>query len=187
MSRKAWKDKLKVAKKKIQATDVLENETFELRVKEAAEAGDMQLADQIRAEQSKAMKSRDFSVTGKKRTPEIKDQELYEENKKSNYKKRKGIYQWAEGGREAARGMRVNRKKNVDSPVATTGSLATLSRDLDRWEMGYGTEISLKKGSVVMPVSDTYIHREKKCVTVMAGANMFKGVPVAVLRPVDEE
>ena len=75
MSRKVWKEKLKVAKKKIQATDVLENELFELRVKEAVEAGDTQLADQIRAEQSKAMKERDFKVTGKKKTPEIKDQE----------------------------------------------------------------------------------------------------------------
>jgi hypothetical protein len=187
MSRKVWKEKLKVAKKKIQATDVLENEVFELRVKEAVEAGDTQLADQIRAEQSKAMKERDFKVTGKKKTPEIKDQELYELNKKSNYKKRKGIYQWAEGGRDAARAMRLNKKKNMDSPVSSTGSLATVSRDLDRWEMAYGTEISLKKGSVVLPVSDTYIHREKKCVTVMAGAQMFKGVPVAVLRPVDED
>jgi hypothetical protein len=53
--------------------------------------------------------------------------------------------------------------------------------------MGYGTEISLKKGSVVMPISDPYEHNNKKCVTVMAGPNIFKGVPVAVLRPVVDD
>ena len=187
MSRKAWKNKLKEAKKKIKTINELENETFELRLKEANELGDRELYDKIVAEQNEAQKERDFKVTGKKQKPEIRDQELYDANKKANFKRRRRLYQWADGGREAARSMRVNKKKNVDSPVATTGSLATVSRDLDRWEMGYGTEISLKKGSVVMPVSDTYIHREKKCVTVMAGANMFKGVPVAVLRPFEDE
>jgi hypothetical protein len=38
-----------------------------------------------------------------------------------------------------------------------------------------------------MPMSDTYVHREKMCVTVMAGPNIFKGVPVAVLRPIEDE
>ena len=90
-------------------------------------------------------------------------------------------------GRQAAREMRVSKKKNMASPVAMQGALATVSRDLDRWEMGYGTEISLKKGSVVMPISEPYEYREKKCITVMAGPNVFKGVPVAVLRPVDDE
>ena len=83
--------------------------------------------------------------------------------------------------------MRVSKKKNMASPVAMQGALATVSRNLDRWEMGYGTEISLKKGSVVMPISEPYEFREKKCITVMSGPNVFKGVPVAVLRPVDDE
>jgi hypothetical protein len=48
-------------------------------------------------------------------------------------------------------------------------------------------EISLKRGSVVMPVSDPYVHNEKKCVTVMAGPNIFAGVPVATLRPVADD
>lgn len=187
MSRQSWKNKLKEAKKNVKEANVLENDMFELRVKEAMEAGDAQLANQIRAEQSQAMKDRDFSITGKKKTPDIKDQALYDENKKANFKRTRRIYEWADGGREAARSMRMNRKKNIASPVATEGALATVSRDLDRWEMGYGTEISLKKGSVVMPISEPYDHREKKCVTVMSGPNVFKGVPVAVLRPVEDD
>ena len=187
MSRKIWKNTLKEAKKHVKEANILESDLFEARVKEAVENDDMELADQIRAEQSKAMKDRDFQVTGKKRTPVIKDQELYDKNKKANFKIRKGVYTWAEGGRNAAREQRLTKKKNMDSPVSSQGALATVSRHLDRWEMGYGTEISLKKGSVVMPISEPYEHNNKKCVTVMAGAKVFKGVPVAVLRPVDDE
>jgi hypothetical protein len=187
MARGIWKAKLKEAKERVKAANILESDLFEARVKEAAELGDMQLADQIRAEQSQAMKDRDFKVTGKKKAPVIKDQELFDKNKKANFKRRKGVYTWADGGREAARGQRLNKKKNIDSPVGAQGALATVSRDLSRWEMSYGTEISLKKGSVVMPISETYEHSGKKCITVMSGPNVFKGVPVAVLRPVEDD
>lgn len=184
---KSWKNQIKDAKKRLRETHELENADFEWRVKEAMENGDRQLADQIRAEQSQAMKDRDFRLTGKKKQPIIKDQELFDKNKKANFKIRKGVYTWTDGGRQLAREQRVNKKKNMDSPVAAQGSLATVCRKLDRWEMGYGTEISLKKGSVVMPISDPYEHNNKKCVTVMAGPNIFKGVPVAVLRPVVDD
>ena len=73
-------------------------------------------------------------------------------NKKANFKRRKGVYTWTDGGRQLAREQRVNKKKNMDSPVAAQGSLATVCREISRWEMSYGTEISLKKGSVVMPI-----------------------------------
>jgi hypothetical protein len=187
MARGIWKAKLKEAKDRVKASNVLESDLFEARVKEAMEAGLHGLADQIRAEQSKAMKDRDFKVTGKKSKPIIKDQELFDKNKKANFKRRKGVYTWADGGRDAARSQRLNKKKNIDSPVGAQGALATVSRELSRWEMSYGTEISLKKGSVVMPISETYEHSGKKCITVMSGPNVFKGVPVAVLRPVEDD
>jgi hypothetical protein len=187
MSKKIWKDTLKSAKKHVKAANVLVDDLFEARVKEAAEAGDVQLADQIRKEQNQALQDRDFKVDGKEASKKITDPELLDKFKKANFNRRKGVYTWADGGREAARSQRLSKKKNMASPVATQGALATVSRHIDRWEMAYGTEISLKKGSVVMPISEPYEHREKKCITVMAGPNVFKGVPVAVLRPVDED
>jgi hypothetical protein len=184
---KIWKDKLKDAKKKVREDLELITKGFDLRVSDAREAGDHDEIRKIEAERAETINARDFQITGKKKKPVIKDQELFDKNKKANFKIRKGVYTWTEGGRQLAREQRVNKKKNMDSPVAAQGSLATVCRDISRWEMPYGTEISLKKGSVVMPISDPYVHNEKKCVTVMAGPNIFKGVPVAVLRPVVDD
>ena len=144
MSRQAWKNKLKEAKKFVKAAHELEDDMFSARYDEAIANNDRVAVDQIAAEQAAAKAERDFKVDGKKRKPEIIDQELFDKNKKSNFKKRKGIYEWAEGGRKAAQEMRVSKKKNIASPVATEGALAVVSRKLDRWELGYGTEISLK-------------------------------------------
>ena len=84
---------------------------------------------------------------------------------------------------------RQNRMKKaahvVESPVGVMGALATVSRDITRWELAYGSEVGVKKGAVVMPVSDTYIYRDKKCITVLLDGRQFKGVPVACLRPID--
>ena len=187
MSRQAWKNKLKEAKKAVKVAHELEDDTFAARIAEAHREGNADLADQIIQEQADAHKERDFKVDGKRKKKDITDPELLQKFKKANFNKRKGVYTWADGGRQAAREMRVSKKKNMASPVAMQGALATVSRNLDRWEMGYGTEISLKKGSVVMPISETYVFREKKCITVMSGPNVFKGVPVAVLRPVDDD
>ncbi len=184
---KDWKRKLKNAKNDMREKHELENKHYDFLIMDAEENGDRQLADKLRAERDQAVEDRDFSITGRKRKPVIKDKALFDENKKANFKKRKGIYEWTEGGRQLAREQRVSKKKNMDSPVSAQGSLATVCRKLDRWEMGYGTEISLKKGSVVMPISEPYEWNNKKCVTVMAGQNIFKGVPVAVLRPVEDE
>jgi hypothetical protein len=187
MASKIWKDKLKDAKKKVREDHELITQGFDIREEQAREDGDTNEVRKIHAERDEAIRERDFQITGKKKKPVIKDQELFDKNKKANFKRRKGVYTWTEGGRQLACEQRVNKKKNMDSPVAAQGSLATVCRKLDRWEMGYGTEISLKKGSVVMPISDPYVHNNKKCVTVMAGPNIFKGVPVAVLRPVVDD
>ena len=187
MSRQAWKNKLKEAKKVVKASNELEDDTFAARITEAQREGNRDLADQIVKEQADAHKERNFKVDGKSKKKDITDPELLKKFKKANFNKRKGVYTWADGGRQAAREMRVSKKKNMASPVAMQGALATVSRNLDRWEMGYGTEISLKKGSVVMPISEPYEFHDKKCITVMSGPNVFKGVPVAVLRPVDDE
>ena len=184
---KSWKNKLKDAKKKVREDHELITQGFDIRKAQAQEAGDTNELRKIEAERDEAIRERDFQITGKKQKPIIKDQELFDKNKKANFKRRKGVYTWAEGGRQLAREQRVTKKKNMDSPVAAQGSLATVCREISRWEMKYGTEISLKKGAVVMPISESYIHNEKKCVTVMAGPNIFKGVPVAVLRPVVDD
>ena len=187
MSQQAWKNKLKEAKKFLKNTYELEDEAFEARAHEAIANNDQAALDQVHAEQQAALAARKFKVDGKRKKKDITDPELLQKFKKANVNKRKGRYTWAEGGREAAKDMRVSKKKNMASPVGTEGALATVSRDLNRWEMGYGTEVSLKKGSVVMPISEPYIFHEKKCITVMSGPNVFKGVPVAVLRPVDDD
>ena len=187
MSRQAWKNKLKEAKKFVKAAHELEDDMFSARRSEAIANNDQASLDQISAEEDAAKAERDFKVDGKYAKKDITDPELLQKFKKANFNKRKGVYTWADGGRQAAKEMRVSKKKNMASPVAMEGALATVSRNLDRWELGYGTEISLKKGSVVMPISEPYVFREKKCITVMSGPNVFKGVPVAVLRPVDDE
>ena len=187
MSRQAWKNKLKEAKKFVKAAHELEDDMFSARRSEAIANNDQASLDQISAEEDTAKAERDFKVDGKAAKKDITDPELLDKFKKANFNKRKGVYTWADGGRQAAREMRVSKKKNMASPVAMQGALATVSRNLDRWEMGYGTEISLKKGSVVMPISEPYEFHDKKCITVMSGPNVFKGVPVAVLRPVDDE
>tara|TARA_X000001036_G_C20372324_1_gene681068 strand:- start:130 stop:693 length:564 start_codon:yes stop_codon:yes gene_type:complete len=187
MSRQAWKNKLKEAKKFVKAAHELEDDMFSARYDEAIANNDRDAVDQIVQEQADAHKERNFKVDGKSKKKDITDPELLKKFKKANFNKRKGVYTWADGGRQAAREMRVSKKKNMASPVAMQGALATVSRNLDRWEMGYGTEISLKKGSVVMPISEPYEFHDKKCITVMSGPNVFKGVPVAVLRPVDDE
>jgi hypothetical protein len=184
---KIWKDKLKDVKKQVREDHELITQGFDIRIEEARENGDSDLIRRIQDEQTQTISDRDFQITGKKRKPVIKDPALFEEHKRANFKIRKGVYTWTDGGRQLAREQRVNKKKNMDSPVAAQGSLATVCREISRWEMSYGTEISLKKGSVVMPISDSYVHNEKKCVTVMAGPNIFKGVPVAVLRPVSDD
>jgi hypothetical protein len=187
MASKSWKNKLDDAKKKVREDHELIGQEFDLRVALAKEDENWDEVRKIEDERAEAIRERDFQITGKKKKPVIKDQELFDKNKKANFKRRKGVYTWTDGGRQLAREQRVNKKKNMDSPVAAQGSLATVCREISRWEMSYGTEISLKKGSVVMPISDSYVHNEKKCVTVMAGPNIFKGVPVAVLRPVVDD
>ena len=186
MASKMWKDKLKDAKKKVREDHELITQGFDIRKEKALEDGDMDEVRKIELERAEAIRERDFQITGKKQKPIIKDPDLYAENKKANFRKRKGIYEWADGGRLLAREQRVSKKKNMDSPVAAQGSLATVCRNISRWEMK-NAEISLKRGSVVMPVSDPYVHNEKKCVTVMAGPNIFAGVPVATLRPVVDD
>lgn len=187
MPRNPWKSKLKEAKKFVKSANQLEDDMFEARASEAIANNDQAALDQVNAEREAAKAERNFKVDGKQASKEITDPDLLDKFKKANFKRRKGVYTWAAGGREAARAQRLSKKKNMASPVATQGALATVSRHVDRWEMGYGTDISLKKGSVVMPISEPYEYRDKKCITVMAGANVFKGVPVAVLRPVDED
>ena len=187
MASKSWKNKLTDAKKKVREDHELIGQEFDLRVALAKEDENWDEVRKIEDERAEAIRERDFQITGKKKKPVIKDQELFDKNKKANFKRRKGMYTWTDGGRQLAREQRVSKKKNMDSPVAAQGSLATVCREISRWEMSYGTEISLKKGSVVMPISDSYVHNEKKCVTVMAGPNIFKGVPVAVLRPVVDD
>jgi hypothetical protein len=187
MASKSWKNKLDDAKKKVREDHELIGQEFDLRVALAKEDENWDEVRKIEDERAEAISERDFQITGKKKKPVIKDQELFDKNKKANFKIRKGVYTWTDGGRQLAREQRVNKKKNMDSPVAAQGSLATVCREISRWEMSYGTEISLKKGSVVMPISDSYVHNEKKCVTVMSGPNIFKGVPVAVLRPVVDD
>ena len=184
---KSWKGKIRDAKRQVRANQETVKKEIEQRLKEARAAEDWDMVHELQNELSRSIHDREFQITGMKKRPKISDPVLYESNRRNNAKKRGPGRNWAPGGKELAREQRATKKKNIDSPVSAQGSLATVSRDVDRWEMSYGTQISLLKGSVVMPMSDTYMHREKMCVTVMAGANIFKGVPVAVLRPIEDE
>ena len=106
MSRQAWKNKLKEAKKVVKTANQLEDDTFAARIAEAHREGNADLADQIIREQNDAHKERNFKVDGKAAKKDITDPELLQKFKKANVNKRKGRYTWAEGGREAAKDMR---------------------------------------------------------------------------------
>jgi hypothetical protein len=189
MSRNAWKQKLKLAKTQVSTRQEQEAFEYQERLHRAQEAGDADLVHKIQSEWEESIREREIQVTGKKRKPVIKDQELFDKNKKANFKRRKGVYTWADGGREEARTMRTTRKRSMESPVAELGTLATVSRNIDRFEFGYdGAVRGLRKGEVVMPIGDVYFssYGDKKVVDVMCGSQIFKGLPIATLRPVDE-
>jgi hypothetical protein len=189
MSKNPWKQKLRAAKDLIHRRNEQELFDYHAGVERAQLEGDHELVRQLNEEYAAAQQEREIEVTGKAKKPEIVDTELYEKNKKSNRKRRTRQYDWADGGREMARAMRVSRKRSMESPVAQLGTLAIVSRDIDRFEFGYdGAERTLRKGEVVMPIGDVYFSPfgDKKVVDVMSGSQIFKGLPIGTLRPVDE-
>ena len=190
MSNKAWKQKLRAAKDSIHRRNEQEDFDHQVQVERALEAGDEELVLKLNAEHDALVEEREIKVTGKKKKPVIKDQELFDKNKKANFKRRRRHYDWADGGRELARDMRVGRKRSMESPVAQLGTLATVSRNIDRFEFGYdGAERTLRRGEIVMPIGDVYFsaYGDKKVVDVMCGSQIFKGLPIACLRPVAED
>ena len=121
MASKSWKKKLKDAKKKVREDHELITQEFDIRKAQAQEAGDTEELRKIEAERDEAIRERDFQITGKKRKPVIKDQELFDANKKANFKKRKGLYTWSEGGRQLAR---PQAQREPRSPPAAQLALA---------------------------------------------------------------
>lgn len=93
--------------------------------------------------------------------------------------------EWVSGGREMVPGMS---KRGKEFFAAASGNLVKVSRDITRWETdnAYGNTRGVKKGEIVMVISD---HRtgsnNKSVVDVMVGPDIVKGVPAAVLRPLE--
>ena len=185
-----WKEKLHEAKKHIELRHHLEIEPLQdeleyLRKESAEDHADRIL--ELQTEIATLSEDRSFQITGKKQKPEIVNEEAYKELRGNNIDRKRGrAIQWASDGHKIARAARTCRKKNLEAPAATVGALATVSRDIDRFEMdSYGcAPRGIRRGEVVMPVGEVYFRGDKKVVDVMAGADIFKGVPIATLRPV---
>ena len=92
MSRNAWKNKLKEAKKFVKAANELEDDMFTARRSEAQHNNDQAALDQIIAEQDAANAARNFKLDGKTNKKDITDPELLQKFKKANFNKRKGMY-----------------------------------------------------------------------------------------------
>jgi hypothetical protein len=193
MASLTWKEKLHEAKKHIELHQQLEIEPLEDELTELRGDDSQKHADRIQelqAEIGRKTEERSFQVTGKQEGPEIVNEEAYHKLRGANIDRGRGrLIQWAPDGQKIARAARVCRKKNLQAPAAALGALATISRDINRFEMdGYGdAKRSLQKGEVVMPVGEVYFRGDKKVVDVMAGADIFKCVPIATLRPAEGE
>ena len=93
--------------------------------------------------------------------------------------------QWVDGGRELVPGIS---KRGKEFFAAASGNLSKVSRDITRWETdnAYENVRGVKKGEIVMVISD---HRtgsnNKSVVDVMVGPDIVRGVPAAVLRPLE--
>ncbi len=184
MSSKSRKQVIKAAKQNIKDKHDAEDFEWQKRMEEAETVTEF---EQLKKEWELVVESRNFDADRRKTERVIIDSEAYNRHKRVNRGvRRKTSIQWAEGGRELAyQNRRKKASHNVESPVGVVGALATVSRDISRWELAYGSEVGIKKGAVVMPVSDTYLHRDKKCITVLLDGRQFKGVPVACLRPIE--
>ena len=90
MSRNAWKNKLKEAKKFVKAANELEDDMFTARRSEAQHNNDQAALDQIIAEQDAANAARNFKLDGKTNKKDITTPELLQKFKKDNINKRKG-------------------------------------------------------------------------------------------------
>ena len=93
--------------------------------------------------------------------------------------------EWVDGGCDMVPGIS---KKGKEFFAAASGNLSKVSRDVTRWETDnpYCNARGVKRGEIVMVISD---HRtgsnNKSVVDVMVGPDIVKGVPAAVLRPLD--
>jgi hypothetical protein len=190
MPHMTWKEKLHEAKKRIELRHQLEIEPMEDELEYLRKDDSEDHSDRIfelQTDIARRAEDQSFKITGKKQGPEIVNEEAYNELRGSNVARKRGrTIQWAANGHKIARAARTCRKKNLEAPAATIGALATVSRDIDRFEMdSYGNAPrGIRRGEVVMPVGDIYFRGDKKVVDVMAGANIFKGIPIATLRPV---
>jgi hypothetical protein len=119
---------------------------------------------------------------------DIHDHDLYvaysAKNDGRNKRKKCGVV-WTEEGQSYIP-TSENTHTHVDPSLASEGVLSTISRDISRWEMK-DANISLKRGAMIMIISEEYEHRDKACVTVMCDGRVFGGVPIKVLRPMSEE
>jgi len=193
MASLTWKEKLHEAKKRIELHQQLEidpliDELNDLRGDDSQDH--TQRTTELQAAINQKTEDRSFQITGKGQGPEIVNEKAYNELRGANIDRGRGrSIQWAPDGHKIARAARVCRKKNLQAHAATLGALATISRDIDRFEMDeYGAaKRGLRKGEVVMPVGEVYFRGDKKVVDVMAGADIFKCVPIATLRPADGE
>ncbi len=93
--------------------------------------------------------------------------------------------EWVEGGRDMVPGIS---KKGKEFFAAASGNLVKCSRDITRWDTDdpYVNGRGVKKGEIVMVISDHRMgHNKKSVVDVMVGPDIVKGVPAAVLRPLE--
>jgi len=93
--------------------------------------------------------------------------------------------QWVDGGRDLVPGIS---KKGKEFFAAASGNLVKCSRDITRWETdnAYGNVRGVKKGEILMVISDHYTgSNNKSVVDVMVGPDIVKGVPAGALRPLE--
>jgi hypothetical protein len=106
---------------------------------------------------------------------------------------RRRKFEWAEGGRQAAREARI-RKHQAEFPNTEYGAMARVNKDLGAWTLtGNDNDRDLAKGELVMVVSERYqvggrMKPQLKdwVVDVMVDGYVVRGVPAINLRTIEE-
>ncbi|MBK26080.1 MAG: hypothetical protein CME70_18935 [Halobacteriovorax sp.] len=126
-----------------------------------------------------------FDIAEKKRSEKLAAKAELRKAKVEATGTHRRTIQWAQGGRAMVPG--ASGKKMQFAQVLEAG-LAKVSREISRWEMGsYGAPRGLRKGEIVMIISETYQTSNKWVVDVMVGPDVIKGVPAKALRNTTEE
>jgi len=126
-------------------------------------------------------------VIGPNQCKDVQDYDLYatyrSQNNGRHRRKKRGVV-WTEEGQSYTPTSK-DTCIAIDPTISSEGVLSTVSRSISRWEMK-GAQASIKRGALVMVVSEEYEHQTKACVTVMCDGRVFAGVPLKALRPMSE-